>query len=74
MKPDLYGAIMDCERITNPHSKAQVQMVLLSLAEGCANCEHFKVVGQCHGCGVAAKVEEAKASIGERVSHNPCRQ
>jgi hypothetical protein len=73
MKPDLHGAIMDCERITNPHSKAQVQMVLMSIAEGCAACEHYKATASCWGCEVSKRVEEARASIADKVSQNPCR-
>jgi hypothetical protein len=74
MKPDLHGAIMDCERITNPHSRAQVQTVLMSLAEGCASCEHFRLAGNCYGCNVVPKVEEMKASIIDRANRNPCFQ
>lgn len=68
MKPDLHGAIMECERIKNPHSKAQVQQVLMSLAEDCASCDHFRLAANCYGCEVGPKVEFLKADIAKRLN------
>ena len=63
MRVDLHGAVSDCQRIHDPHSRAQVQMVLLSLAEDCSGCEHFKAFSSCIGCDQAARVNEVKTKI-----------
>lgn len=69
MKPDLHGAVFDCEKIRNPHDRAQVQTVLLSIAEDCSGCEHFKAVSSCICCSHGIKVEEVKSRILELIGH-----